>query len=232
MGAQQDPRCRARAFLAVMTLARSCFAFAPSLFRPTTFDAIGSSLSIPYSRSSSGPDDTSLRQTSSRRTASWKATVALRAADDDDEYGGEELAGMAEFLEGKAERDRQMKEGPRGKPSQSSPSGLGLEGGIFPGDVFPASTKEDITRQGADVEPGQPEALVGFWQVRCATVEAANAVVRTLPGGGKVPHSVTRLFAQARLKDSCVGATNLWTNDFVGLAMVCALELVGPNMCL
>lgn len=94
--------------------------------------------------------------------------VAGEGGDDGDE---EELVGKAGFLALKAERERRMEE--RQSPSLSStPPGvapavdLGMEGGIFPSDVFPGSASDEITLQGAKLEPGQPEALVGFWKVR------------------------------------------------------------------
>lgn len=47
-----------------------------------------------------------------------------------------------------------------------APRGLGLEGGIFPSDVSQSLVDKDITLQGAKLDSGQPDAMVGFWQVR------------------------------------------------------------------
>ena len=92
----------------------------------------------------------------------------------EDEDDGEELVGMADFFAQKSERDRRMAERQSPLPGVSSTPGaapvdLGMEGGIFPSDVFPGSASDEITLQGAKLKPGQPEAVVGFWKVRWAT---------------------------------------------------------------
>ena len=99
--------------------------------------------------------------------------LVVEEDDDDDDNDGEELVGRAEFLAQKAQRERRMEE--RQSPSLSSTPpratpavDLGMKGGIFPSDVFPGSASDEITLRGAKLEPGQPEALVGFWKVRSA----------------------------------------------------------------
>lgn len=84
------------------------------------------------------------------------------------EEDGEELVGMAEFLARKAGRDRHSAGGMATPAAPSPPRGGGVDfnGGIFPSDVFPAAANDDITLREERFEPGQPEALVGFWKVR------------------------------------------------------------------
>lgn len=80
--------------------------------------------------------------------------------DSTDGEGEKELVGLVDFYERKAEKETRD-----GIPTV----GLGLEGGIFPGDVSPSSADKDIKLQGAKLDPGQPQVLVGFWQVRGRT---------------------------------------------------------------
>ena len=107
--------------------------------------------------------------------------VADEGEDDRDE---EELVGRAGFMARKGQRERRMEE--RQSPSRSSTQpgaapavDLGMDGGIFPSDVFPGSASDEITLQGAKLEPGQPEALVGFWKVCWAACSSKVCSART-----------------------------------------------------
>lgn len=80
----------------------------------------------------------------------------------------DDLVGIDEFRAEKAERDR--KEAGRGAPAAPAAFGkgmdLGLGGAIFPSDAFPGSPgTDDIKLQDVRLEDGQPQAMVGFWQV-------------------------------------------------------------------
>lgn len=105
------------------------------------------------------------------REAAIERRDLMRAAEgwsngvDDDE--GEELVGIGEY---KARRAA----GADGKaiqawvpPPPAPVEGLGLDGSIFPSDIKSSKANSDeITLRSAKLDPGQPEALVGFWKVR------------------------------------------------------------------
>lgn len=115
-----------------------------------------------------------------KRGLSLRATAGQDNSDDDreglpdcsDTSDGDdekELVGLADFYARKAER-----ESGGGAPAEE----LGLEGGIFPGDVSPSFADKDIKLQAAKLDPGQPQALVGFWQVRGRTEVCLFTVYR------------------------------------------------------
>lgn len=88
------------------------------------------------------------KRDSPRAAAGWSNDI-----DDDDE--GDELVGMEEFTVREAAEAGGKVDG-----------GLGLEGGIFPSDMKSSNANSDeITLRSAKLDPGQPEALVGFWKV-------------------------------------------------------------------
>lgn len=101
---------------------------------------------------------------------------ALRAAGEPGDGGDvdsgdiDDLVGIDEFRAGKAERDKEEARSVAPPPAAASSRGkrvdLGLDGAIFPSDAFPGSPgTQDITLQDIRLEDGQPQAMVGFWQV-------------------------------------------------------------------
>lgn len=122
-----------------------------------------------------------------RSRASWVclnpgcSAPSLRAAatpndgDAVDSGNIDDLVGIDEFRAEKAERDREEARSVAPPPAAAGASSekgadLGLGGAIFPSDAFPGSPGTDgITLQGIRLEDGQPQAIIGFWQV-CAWV--------------------------------------------------------------
>lgn len=106
------------------------------------------------------------------REAAIEKRDLMRAAEgwsngvDDDE--GEELVGIEEFKARRAAAGADGKATQARVPPPPAPvEGLGLDGGIFPSDMKSSKANSDeITLRSAKLDPGQPEALVGFWKVR------------------------------------------------------------------
>lgn len=86
----------------------------------------------------------------------------------EEEENAKESEGLPEFNTRTAERERASAGAPAapGGDGGGGGAGLGLDGGIFPSDVSPSKVDADITMRPAKLDPGQPEAMVGFWQVR------------------------------------------------------------------
>lgn len=77
-----------------------------------------------------------------------------------------ESEGLPEFSTQAGEREGAAPATLAGAPRADGSAGLGLEGGIFPSDVSPSKGDTDITMRPARLDAGQPEVMVGFWQVR------------------------------------------------------------------
>lgn len=124
----------------------------------------------------------------SRRRPTASSARALRAAAAPGDGGAvdsdsiDDLVGIEEFRVEKERRDREEEEAGRvAPPPPAAATGkgvdLGLGGAIFPSDAFPGSpATDDITLQGVRLEDGQPQAMVGFWQVRgCVWVYVSHS---------------------------------------------------------
>lgn len=94
-----------------------------------------------------------------------RAAAAPNGGDAVDSDNIDDLVGIDEFRAEKAEWDRE--EARRvAPPPEAKGVDLGLGGAIFPSDAFPGSPgTDDITLQDIRLEDGQPQAMVGFWQV-------------------------------------------------------------------
>lgn len=116
-----------------------------------------------------GMEEFKAREAAIERRDSVRAAEGWSNDVDDDE--GEGLVGIREF---KTRRvvgaDENATQAPVPSPPPAPPvvvEGLGLDGGIFPSDMKSSKANSDeITLRSAKLDPGQPEALVGFWKVR------------------------------------------------------------------
>ncbi len=152
---QPQRPCPAITFLVVASLARLCASFAPPLVANRAV-ASNPTCGVPCGRPAC------LTQRVGSYTPALRAAAPDRYVDDDSD-DIDQLVGIDEFRARKAERDREEE----ATAKSARGGGLGLEGAIFPSDVFPGSSAtDDITLQGAQLEDGQPQAMVGFWKVR------------------------------------------------------------------
>lgn len=105
------------------------------------------------------------RITGQRQVGADSEDIAKRRRDEMSHWLAQAAAAAAES----EAMDAADGDGGNGGEASSAPTtlplGLGLEGGIFPSDVG-ESDRRVVTMKYLKLEPGQPEDIVGFWQVR------------------------------------------------------------------